>query len=659
MHPNPAIFTPLILGALAFFAWSLYRRLGLVTLGRPGYSFRGIGEGLWEMFLYAFVQKRVLRQGFGFNHLIIFWAFIVLVVINVEFMVSGIFPAVRLSLLPDFIYFPIRFLSDVMSALTLVAIVLALVRRTLFPPYPGARTFESYLILCLIGVHMIAFFGVSAAEIALGQERAARFMPVSSFLGNLLSGLSDKHIEATFNFYWWLHAAALIAFITVLIPFTKHLHVFTAIANCFLRRKEKPNTQEPEVFEMGRVFGTGQVDRLGWKDLFDSFACTKCGRCQNVCPASATGKPLNPRQVINDIRLNLLANGPLLKRGGAATVPLIGDGGEGSVREEAIWACTSCGACMEACPVFIEHLPKLVGMRRHLVEMEARFPDELLNLFENMEQRSNPWGIAPSERTKWTSLLEVKPFEKGATEYLLYVGCAGSFDSRSKQVTVNLAAILDAAGVSWGILGKDEKCCGDSLRRLGNEYVFDRMARENVQIFKERGVTRVITQCPHCFTTLKNDYRQYGLELEVIHHAELIRQLLAAGRLKLNRQVSELGKIVLHDSCYLGRHNDVYEAPREVVAAVTGAPPAEFDRAREESFCCGAGGGRMWMEEQTGTRINLNRVSEALSKNPDTICVACPYCMTMFEDGLKDKQAGQTRVRDIAEVVAEGMRPGQ
>jgi len=659
MHPNPAIFTPLLLTALAFFAWSLYRRLGLVTLGRPGYSLRGVGEGLREMFLYAFVQKRVLRQGFGVNHLIIFWACIVLVFVNVEFLVSGVFPAVRLAVLPDLLYVPIRFLSDIMSALTLVAIVLALVRRTVFPPYPEARTFESYLILCLIGVHMIAFFGVSAAEIALGKERAAAFMPVASFLGNLLSGLSDNQIEAAFNFSWWLHAAALISFITVLIPFTKHMHVFTAIANCFLRREEKPNTQETETFEIGRTFGAGQVDRLAWKDLFDSFACTKCGRCQNVCPAGATGKPLNPRQVINDIRLNLLANGPTLKRGGAATVPLIGEGGEGSVCEEAIWSCTSCGACMEACPVFIEHLPKIVDMRRHLVEMEAKFPEELLNLFENMEQRSNPWGIAPSERTKWTSLLEVKPFAKGETEYLLYVGCAGSFDSRSKQVTVNLATILDAAGISWGILGKDEKCCGDSLRRLGNEYVFDRMTRENVAAFRERGVTKVIVQCPHCFTTLKNDYRQYGMELEVIHHAELIQQLLAEGRLKLNRQVNDLGKIVLHDSCYLGRHNDVYEAPRQVVATVTGAAPAEFDRAREESFCCGAGGGRMWMEEQTGTRINLNRVTEALSKNPDTICVACPYCMTMFEDGLKDKQAGQTRVRDIAEVVAEGMRPVQ
>jgi Fe-S oxidoreductase len=338
-------------------------------------------------------------------------------------------------------------------------------------------------------------------------------------------------------------------------------------------------------------------------------------------------------------------------------VPLIGGEGEGSVAEEAIWSCTSCGACMAACPVLVEHLPKVVGMRRHLVEMETRFPEELLNLFENMEGRSNPWGIAPTERTKWTSPMEVKPFEAGKTEYLLYVGCAGSFDSRSKQVTVALARILDRAGVSWGILGKDEKCCGDSLRRLGNEYIFDRMAKENVAMFQERGVAKVITMCPHCFTTLKNDYRQFGIELEVINHAELIQQLLSSGRLKMNQQVSSLGKVIFHDSCYLGRHNDVYEAPRQVVATATGTAPIEFDRAREESFCCGAGGGRMWMEEQSGTRINLNRVTEALAKNPDTICVACPYCMTMFEDGLKDKQAAQTKVRDIAEVVAEGILP--
>ena len=274
-----------------------------------------------------------------------------------------------------------------------------------------------------------------------------------------------------------------------------------------------------------------------------------------------------------------------------------------------------------------------------------------------MEGRSNPWGIAPGDRTKWYSTLDVKPFEAKTTEYLLYVGCAGSFDSRQKHVTVALATILDAAGVSWGILGKEELCCGDSLRRLGNEFVFDKIAKQNVQLFKEKGITKVITQCPHCFTTLKNDYRQYGLELEVIHHSQFIDSLITTGKLKLTRQAEEFGRIAFHDSCYLGRHNDVYEPPRNVIAAATGSAPAEFERNHDNSFCCGAGGGRMWMEEQLGTRINLNRIEEALADKPDTLCVSCPYCLTMFADGLKDLQADQTQVKDIAEVVAEALRP--
>jgi len=303
--------------------------------------------------------------------------------------------------------------------------------------------------------------------------------------------------------------------------------------------------------------------------------------------------------------------------------------------------------------VFIEQMPKLIPLRRHLVEMEAKFPEELLNLFENMEGRSNPWGIAPSERGKWATLLGERSFEPGQTEYLFYVGCAGSFDARAKQVTLALALLLDKAGVSWGILGKDEKCCGDSLRRLGNEFVFDKLAKENVALFKEKGIKKVIAQCPHCLTTLKNDYRQYGIELEVIHHSQLLLHLVQDGRLKLNRQVAELGTLVYHDSCYLGRHNGIYDEPREALELATGVAPTELPRNREDGFCCGAGGGRMWMEEFTGERINLNRAKEALEQQPDTVCVACPYCLTMLDDGLKDLQADKVQVKDIAEVLAE------
>ncbi|MFA7061526.1 MAG: heterodisulfide reductase-related iron-sulfur binding cluster [Pedobacter sp.] len=654
MNLRQIIFTPLLLISLAILGADLIRKARMISLGAPEQRWRGIIPALTTMLHYAFAQARVLREGFGINHFLIFWAFIALIFANIEFMVNGVLPSLSLALLPDSLYLPLRSVADIMAGVTALAVVTALLRRSFFPPYREARSFESYIILVLVAIHMLGYIGVSAAEIAHGKERAAALMPLAATVAGLFPA-DLAAVETLFNIFWWLHAAALLTFIAVLVPFTKHLHVITAIVNCGLIRADKPNTQPREEFLLEAVYGAGQVDRLSWKDLLDSFACTKCGRCQNVCPATYTGKPLNPRLLIDAIRHNLLANGSALRVGQHPPHPLIATAGEESIPPEAIWACTTCGACMEACPVFIEHLPKIVKLRRHLVEMEANFPEELLNLFENMEGRSNPWGIAPGDRTKWCAQMEAKPFENGVTEYLLYIGCAGSFDSRSKHVSVALTQLLDKAGVSWGILGKDEKCCGDSLRRLGNEYVYDRMAKENVAIFRERGVRKVITQCPHCFSTLKNDYRQHGLELEVIHHSELLRNLIQDGRLRPNTETAVFGSVVFHDSCYLGRHNDVYDAPREAIKAATGSVPAEMSRNRGNAFCCGAGGGRMWMEEHTGERINIARVKEALEEKPDTICVSCPYCMTMFEDGLKDVNAEGVQVRDVAEVLAEAV----
>jgi len=655
MTPNPTIFTPLLIASLAIFAWGCWQRFSLLSLGKSEERFDNIGTRIGEMLLYAFGQKRVLAKPFGINHSIIFWSFLILLIANTEFLLHGVFPWISLMKLPDGILLPLLLILDIVSLLALTAVVIAAVRRVISPPYPEARTFDAFFILSLIFILMLAYFGINAAKISRMQEGALvlakTWMPVSSAVSGMITPASGA---AVYSVAWWAHAFALLAFICYL-PYSKHMHIMTAIPNCFFRRLEKPNTVPREDFTVGKTFGVARVDSYSWKDLLDSFSCTECGRCQKVCPASITGKPLNPRAVVHDIKVNLLENGALLKKGAEPQIPLIGDQGEGSVSVESIWGCTTCGACMEACPVFIEQMPKIIQMRRHLVENEAEFPEELLNLFENMEGRSNPWGIAPSERTKWCSQLQVKPFEKNTTEYLFYVGCAGSFDSRNKHVSVAMAQLLDKAGISWGILGKDEKCCGDSVRRLGNEFVFDKMARENVEIFKERGVKKVITQCPHCFSTLKNDYRQYGLELEVIHHSELLRNLVQDGYLKLDKTTTEMGDTVFHDSCYLGRHNDIYDAPRELLQAATGAAPKEMERNRNNAFCCGAGGGRMWMEEHVGERINLTRVKEALEEKPDTICVACPYCLTMFEDGLKDVNAAGVKVRDVAEVMAEAL----
>jgi Fe-S oxidoreductase len=311
------------------------------------------------------------------------------------------------------------------------------------------------------------------------------------------------------------------------------------------------------------------------------------------------------------------------------------------------------------CPVFIEHIPKIIEMRRHLVQMDAKFPEELLALFENMENRSNPWGIIPAEKGRWMSDVSAPAFEKDKTEYLFYVGCSGSLDTRNKRNTEAIARILSKAGVSWGSLGKDEKCCAATLRRLGNEFIFDHMAKENIKQLKDLGVKKIITACPHCFNTLRNDYKPFGADFEVVHHSQFILDLIKSGKLKLKNRV-DVGNLVFHDSCYLGRYNSIFDQPRELVELSTGKAPQEMVRSREMSFCCGAGGGQMWLEEREGTRINHERINEAMKTKPDAICVCCPYCVTMMEDGLTDlKASDKVHVYEISELVDKAIEsPG-
>jgi len=660
MSVNILIFAIVFVVAIVFFGWSCFQRFRLVTLGKPENRFNQVGKRIWTMLFHPFAQRCTITRSypFGLNHAMLFWCFMVLLIANAEFLLHGLVPDyISLSKLPDSAYYTLAFIFDLVSILALIAVCVAVIRRLVFPPnYIEARSGDAFIILGLIAALMIAFFGLHGSEIAQGSEEAAAYMPISSFVAStFLSGASAGSLVGYANVFWWIHAIVLLTFLNYL-PYSKHMHVLTSIPNCFFKSLTKVTTQPREEFKKGNIFGVGQVEQFYWKGLFDSYSCTECGRCSDACPATFTGKPLNPRLVIHDIKVNLLNNGPLMIRNKKPVLPLIGGSQEGSVSEDSIWACTTCGACMEVCPVFIEHVPRIVDMRRNLVEMRAEFPQELLSFFENMEQRSNPWGIAPGDRAKWASEIDAKPFDASETEYLFYVGCAGAFDARDRQVTLAIAKILDAAGISWGILGKGEMCCGDSLRRLGNEFVFDRMVKENIKMFQERGVQKIITQCPHCYSTLKNDYRQYGMELEVIHHSELINRLIKEGKLKLNG-TGDLGNVVFHDSCYLGRYNGIYEAPRETVASVTGQAPTEMKRHYERSFCCGAGGGHMWMEESIGKRINLERVEEALKEDPRTICVCCPYCMTMFEDGLKDEKTDdKVQVLDVAEIVAGALK---
>jgi len=653
-------FVIVFVAAVVLFGWSCYQRFRLVTLGQAESRFNAIGKRIWNTLLHAVVQRCAIDRGylFGINHAILFWSFIILLIANVEFLLHGLAPDhISIARPPNGAYFTLAFIFDVASILAFLAVCAAVIRRLAFPPkYMVARSRDAFIILGLVASLMIAFFGTHASEIAEGIEQAEAYMPISGWVAStFMSGASAGTLTWLANFFWWIHAFVLLAFMNYL-PYSKHMHVLAAIPNLFFMSLEKVTTQPREDFKEAATLGVGKVSDFRWKDLFDSYACTECGRCQDNCPASVTDKPLSPRSVIHDIKVNLLKSGPLLLKEEEAALPLIGDTDEGTISEDAIWACTTCGACMEVCPVLIEHVPKIVGMRRHLVQEQTRFPEELNVFFKSMRQRSNPWGIAPPERAKWSAGIEARPFEAGKTEYLFYTGCAGALDARARRVSVAIARILDAAGISWGILGAEEKCCGDSVRRLGYEFVYDRMVKDNIKVLQAKGVEKIITECPHCFSTLKNDYRQYDVEWEVIHHTELIDRLLKEGKLELNGSTAQ-HNVVFHDSCYLGRYNGIYEAPREVLSAVCGELPMEMDRHHNRGFCCGAGGGRMWLEETVGKRISTERVEEALKTDPDEICVCCPYCITMFEDGLKEKKATDSvKVLDLAEIVAGALK---
>ncbi len=652
------IFAALLIAALVAFFLSVLRLIKLIRLGQPdGRLHGGFFRRLETMLLYAFAQKRVISETFGYNHFLLFWGFMVLFIANAEFVIQGLFPGFSLRLLGPVLYPILSFCFDFMSLIVLICIGVALFRRLVIrPAYIDYFSRDAFLILGLVAGLMIAFFGMHGAEIALKRAPQNLLMPVAQHLAApWMASLFPRDLPAAGRFFWWFHAIIFLGFLNYL-PYSKHLHILMAIPNCFCRSFERMATVPREEFAVGKSYGVPTVDKFTWKDLLDFTACTECGRCNANCPATLCGKTLNPRYVILDGKHNLFGNGKRLlhRQPGQVLDPLVGETDDrwGTIGEESIWACTTCGACMANCPVFIEHVPKILKMRRHLVQNLAKFPAELLVFFESIEQRSNPWGIIPGDRAKWAKDLNIPVLSSGASvEYLFYVGCAGAFDARNKKVTLAVVKALKSAGVSFGILGVEELCCGDSMRRLGNEFVFEKMARQNVDLLRKYNVRKILTYCPHCFTTFKNDYRQFGLDALVIHHSEFLNDLIRTGRLKLSGS-DDFGRVVFHDSCYLGRYNNLFEQPRELIRTATGARPIEMDRVLHKSFCCGAGGGRMWMEESPEHRLNLNRVREALTKNPDTIAVSCPYCMTMFEDGLKDEKADRVQVADIAEILA-------
>ena len=540
---------------------------------------------------------------------------------------------------------------DLFAVLVLGGVVGAVLIRKVQRParFEGSHLGEADLILGLIAGIVSTLLLWHATRIALDlNEWPAEWSPVS----NALSGLfgDDSATEVFERVFVWAHVLIILTFLAYL-PHSKHLHIVTAAVNVFFGHTRPGGRLEPLRFDVAEEemrFGAGTVPELTWKQTMDTFSCTECGRCQDVCPAFNTGKELSPKLLIMALRDQVFADGPKLLRGeeGFEPQPLV----PGAVTDDVVWDCVTCGACVRECPVSIEHVDHIIDLRRHLVMVDSRFPAEAEPMLRDVERASNPWGRPQTERADWAERLGVRVLEPGdpPPDVLYWVGCAASFDERARTAAESTAKLLAAAGVDFAILGPRESCTGDPARRMGNEYLFQSYAEQNVKTLNDAGVTKVVASCPHCFNTIGNEYPDFGGDYEVIHHTELLAGLVREGRLQPN---AAEGRITYHDSCYLARHNDVLSDPRELVAAV--GKPIEMERSGKRTFCCGAGGAHMWMEERAG-KINEERVREAAETGAETLAVACPFCTVMLDDGVRQR-GDELRVVDVSTLLAEAL----
>jgi len=588
----------------------------------------------------------------GLMHAFIFWGFLVLLPTIFEAMLAAIDRDWTLPYLGHAAWF--AFLQDLFATLVIVGVFTAFLIRKVQRPdrFRGSHMEEADLILLMILGIVSTLLMWNATRIALGIADHPTAAPVADALSSLFAGGTGT--AAAERVFVWAHLLLVFGFLTYL-PRSKHLHIITAAPNVYLAKNERRGYLEPLRIDLESAdadvrLGAAVATDLSRKEVLDLFSCTECGRCQEVCPAWNTGKALSPKLLIMDLRDQVAAEAPLIASA-AGTVelqPLVPN----AVEDQVVWDCVTCGACVRECPVDIEHIDTIVDLRRNLVMAESRFPREAEAMLRGVEQNENPWGQPASARTEWTTGLEgIRILEPGdpPPEYLFWVGCAGAFDERAKQTTRSIARLLTAAGVDFAILGARERCTGDPARRMGHEYLFQTLAEANVETLTGAGVTTIVASCAHCFNTLANEYPDYGGTFDVIHHTELLARLRSEGHFATKAPAA--GIVTYHDACYLGRHNGRFDAPRDVLGAAAQSI-REMPRNRERSFCCGAGGARMWMEETQGDRINETRFAEAEATRADTVATACPYCFVMLDDAAK-AAGSATRVADVATLLAE------
>lgn len=650
------IFAVIFFSSILFFLYSAIELIKTIKIGKPENRTDNIAIRLKNLFVIGIINSKLFRKKFaGFLHICIFWGFLVLIIMVIEGFLQIFFPGFSFSFIGKF-YNVISVVEDIFGAIVLLSASISLIRRYIGTPQrlkvDKSSRLDATLILALIILIMIMMFGTNSEKILLGNNEGVK--PVSHAIASIFSSGSLSVME----FFLWAHNILILFFLNYL-PYSKHLHVLTSLPNVFLSNVNivEKNTLKPLNFKDESItqFGAKDVQDLSWKQILDGFTCTECGRCTEACPANSTGKLLNPKKIITKIRKRAQSREKFLD------TPLVPE----YISPQELWACTTCGACVEECPVTIDHLTSIIDMRRNLAMMESDFPQELTTVFRNLENNESPWAFGSEERDEWineftneypdNTLVKMQNIENSdKIDVLFWVGCIGAFDKRYRNVTKSFAKILSAANIKFGVLGREEKCNGDVARRLGNEFLAQQFINSNVETFKKYNVSKVVTMCPHCLHSLKNEYPKFGIKLEVIHHTDFIASLLKEGKIKSIKSNNE--KVTYHDSCYLGRYNSIYDAPREVIKSVNGIELFEMKRSHSRGFCCGAGGGRLFMEETEGKRINIERTEEALNTGAQVIASACPFCMTMLSDGIKAKEkANEVKVKDISEIISESL----
>jgi Fe-S oxidoreductase len=679
---NTVLTLAILVVGLAFFARTMLGRWRAMRSMTGGFQLDRIGERIALLLKVGVGQGRFMQRweiGAGLMHALIFWGFLAVSLRTIMAFGHGLagmpHPEWHLPFFgPDqFIGSFYKAFYSLAEVWVLAAVLYAFYRRLIVRPKRVHLTGEALVILGLIGGLMVTDFLFDATAIARHPNDV--WQAKYAFVGHLLSPLFGRESALTAGVHYlafYSHISMIVIFLNLL-PLSKHFHVITALPNVFFASL-KPRGELPRMdLENAESFGVNKIEEFTWKDGLDMFSCTECGRCTANCPANITGKPLDPSKLVYHLRDVMYAEQPRLIK--LARAKASGNGQKDSaapadaqearpciddvITHEFLWSCTTCNACVEICPVTIDQMGKIMQMRRYmaLMESDTTLTPEMVRALKGMENNSNPWGIGAHTRGDWAKGLDIPKMSEspGEIDYLFFVGCAGSFDDHGKKVSVALTKILKAAGIKFAILGEEELCTGDSARRMGNEYLFDTMAQANVEMLNNYQVKRIITACPHCYNTLKNEYPAYGGHYEVVHHTVLIDQLIRQGRIRPAKPLSNGDRrIVYHDSCYLGRYNQIYDAPRNIIESVPGSSRVEMSRSRHRSFCCGAGGGRMWMEEVIGKRVSVERIEECIGTGAGTVAVACPFCNIMINDGLKEiPNAPATKIKDIAELVVE------